>query len=454
MTAKDILAFQFGRADAIRAVASSSSAIWTGIVLVLLTAFARNYDQTYIPEKPFLWFFGPLLFSFFSGSWLYLVCYTGCARRLMKADDAEPSSDTAWRGFMGAFWMTAPIAWLYAIPVERFFDSLTAAKANIALLAIVSLWRVLLMARVFQVVTRVPYARTLLWVILATSVEVVLLFFASGAVMKRVMASMSGLRNSPEEEVLLSAMSLAGNQAIVVIPIVGVLLLAWRWIGSADKWPEIHRKSLPLRALIAVAACWIAATIPSQIELRRNSAVEQFVSRGEMRAAIDFLKRHQPKEFAPVRPLPPKLFEATLIKEAFGLAGVLREDDPTWVRQHIAKGLTRVSEQLREAWHPGKSEGNTSPEDLERVIVIFGILPRDVLPMLRNPNLAPEVSQWLENNPNFLFALLSVAQSPPEFGSVPDYPVSKQGEDWKLVAHELTRLGITGSENRKGLSAP
>lgn len=28
MTAKDILAFQFGRAEAIRAVASSSSAFW------------------------------------------------------------------------------------------------------------------------------------------------------------------------------------------------------------------------------------------------------------------------------------------------------------------------------------------------------------------------------------------------------------------------------------------
>jgi hypothetical protein len=103
MTAKDILAFQFGRADAIRTVALSSSAIWTGIVLVLLTAFARNYDQTYIPEKPFLWFFGPLLFSLVSGTWLFLITYGLCARLKMPDVDyaRRPPLWRHWPGFMG-----------------------------------------------------------------------------------------------------------------------------------------------------------------------------------------------------------------------------------------------------------------------------------------------------------------------------------------------------------------
>ncbi len=129
LTTRNILSFLIGREDAIRKVASSSSAIWTGIALTLLTAFARNYDQTYIPEKPFLWFFGPLLFSLVSGTWLYLICYTICVRRNFPAD--PPIDDNSWRGFMGAFWMTAPIAWLYAIPVERFLDSIGTAYANI-----------------------------------------------------------------------------------------------------------------------------------------------------------------------------------------------------------------------------------------------------------------------------------------------------------------------------------
>jgi hypothetical protein len=86
-------------------VACSLSAIWTGIALTLLTAFARNYDQTFIAEKPFHWFFGPLLFSLVSGSWIYVIWYQFCARKHFSAD--THAADSSWRGFMGTFWMTA-----------------------------------------------------------------------------------------------------------------------------------------------------------------------------------------------------------------------------------------------------------------------------------------------------------------------------------------------------------
>lgn len=58
-----------------------------------------------------------------------------------------------YRAFLGLFWLTAPLAWLYAIPVERFLDPVAAVKANYALLGIVAAWRVLLMIRVAQVFT-------------------------------------------------------------------------------------------------------------------------------------------------------------------------------------------------------------------------------------------------------------------------------------------------------------
>jgi hypothetical protein len=47
MTTRDILRFQFGAADAIRAVAASRAALPTGVILVLLTAVARSYDQAW-----------------------------------------------------------------------------------------------------------------------------------------------------------------------------------------------------------------------------------------------------------------------------------------------------------------------------------------------------------------------------------------------------------------------
>src|SRR5262249_13168363 len=75
-----VLRFVFGNADAIRAVSRNRAALWTSIVLVLLTGVARNYDQTFFLESP-MWLIGPLVFSFFSGSFLYVILIRGFARR-------------------------------------------------------------------------------------------------------------------------------------------------------------------------------------------------------------------------------------------------------------------------------------------------------------------------------------------------------------------------------------
>ena len=48
--------------------------------------------------------------------------------------------------------MTAPLAWLYAIPYERFLSPLDAVRANLITLGFVSVWRVALMIRVLVVV--------------------------------------------------------------------------------------------------------------------------------------------------------------------------------------------------------------------------------------------------------------------------------------------------------------
>src|SRR5205823_5503904 len=59
-----------------------------------------------------------------------------------------PSFISGYRSFLSLFWMTAPLAWLYAIPYERFLDPLQATQANLITLGIVATWRVMLMIRV------------------------------------------------------------------------------------------------------------------------------------------------------------------------------------------------------------------------------------------------------------------------------------------------------------------
>lgn len=47
--------------------------------------------------------------------------------------------------------MTAPMAWLYGIPFERLLGEREAASANVWILSIVSIWRVLILSRVYAV---------------------------------------------------------------------------------------------------------------------------------------------------------------------------------------------------------------------------------------------------------------------------------------------------------------
>jgi hypothetical protein len=53
--------------------------------------------------------------------------------------------------FLGLFWMTAPLAWLYALPYERFLSPAHAMQANLLTLGVVAAWRVALMVRVLVV---------------------------------------------------------------------------------------------------------------------------------------------------------------------------------------------------------------------------------------------------------------------------------------------------------------
>jgi hypothetical protein len=230
------LGYVLGRENSIRELAGDRATLWTGIGMVLLTSIARNYDQTFILEKPFLWLFGSLLFSLVSGTWLYLVVYGWFIRRVVAHAGGEaPAYWGRWRTFMGLFWMTAPVAWLYAIPVERFFDSLTAAKANLTLLAIVSLWRVILMTRVMQCLTGALTHAILLWVLLAVAMEVLVVFFIGGAFAKALMAGMGGMRNSPEETLLTNAMSAVFGVAFWGAPVVLILALVFgRSLGGND----------------------------------------------------------------------------------------------------------------------------------------------------------------------------------------------------------------------------
>ena len=395
--------YLFGQAEAIRRVAGSRAALWTGLVLVLLTSIARNYDQTLIAEKPFLWFFGSLLFSFVSATWMYLVVYKTFARRSSSSlGDLKISESGAWPSFLGLFWMTAPIAWIYAIPVERFLDSVSATHANVALLGIVSLWRVLLMARVLQVTTRAPFLMALSWVLFAASVEVVVLVFFGGTFAKGIMRGMGGMRNSPEEEMLMHAMSKAFGVAFLLAPVAFVVSLAWRPKELLQPLPVPSAERMRWGGLVVAAAVWTAVAVMPQRELANTVAVEKLMKAGRPREALDFLAARQPGNFAPARALPPKPFEREVFTQLPACFSVVRTNDPPWVRALLLTKLDGMMTHLGPRWRrsvtdnsqPREQQIKTAVEGFQR----YGPDAKDLRQLLDGLERIPEGRVWLATN--------------------------------------------------------
>ena len=345
-----LIKYLLGSEEAIRAVAAGRNVWPLGPLLVLLTAFPRNYDQTWIGETPLLWLFGPLIFSTVSGLFLFYTLH-GLFLRWRRDPDLPRSSLTHQAAsFMGLFWLTAPIAWLYALPVERFLDPLAATRANLALLGVVALWRVLLMARVIQVIQGASFIAGLVWVLVPSCVEVMVISLMG--FLQHIGSMMGGLRNSPEEDLLIWAFKGVFNTALLGVPaflVIGVFLIQ-RSSHSLRPFPKTSSVRVPWGFLGLATAVWLGLSIPAQIQVRRNAVVEDLMATNSPRAVLDYLAAHTPGDFAPSRPLPPKAFERTVYSQLPPLFAALRADDPPWVQAHLMK---RFREMLS---HPGEPD--------------------------------------------------------------------------------------------------
>ncbi len=440
--------YLFGQAEAIRRVAGSRAAVWTGLVLVLLTSIARNYDQTLIAEKPFLWFFGSLLFSFFSASWLYLATYKTFARRSSSGlGDLKPSERSAWPSFLGLFWMTAPIAWLYAIPVERFMDSISATQANLALLGIVSLWRVLLMARVLQVTTKAPFLMALCWVLFAAAVEVLVLFFFGDGLAKRVMQGMGGMRNSPEEEIMMRAMGSASSVGLMIAPVAFVVSLLWRPKQLLQPLPVPSAEPMRSIGLSVAAVFWIVVAVMPQRELANTVAVEKLMKAERTREALDYLAARQPSDFAPARTLPPKPYEREVFTQLPACFNAVQTNDPPWVRALLLTKLDAMMSHLGPRWRR-RATDNSQPRE-ERIKTIqegiqwHGPYADGLQKLLDGLLRIPEGGAWLSTNEVFVEAIWQAAGGPHQIQGGTARSEAEQRADWMGLATNLGRHFLT-----------
>jgi hypothetical protein len=355
MNAGTVLRFQFGKEEAIWAVARSKAGFWCGMILVLITAIPRNYDQLYIGESSLRWIFGPLGFSLISGTWIFLVAYvTGASNGIRRAGNKRESQGAEWMSFMGLFWMTAPIAWLYAIPVERFLDSTAAAQANVWLLAIVATWRVVLMTRVLQVVCDWGYWQALSFVLVAASAEVFVLGFFGGAFSQQLMAGMAGMRMSQAEDVISSAFVGAMILSVPVFLLSLVVALTVGIRGNLKGLPERKESRMPWKFLSLATVFWLVVAVWPQWQVYQNARLEGLVAEERYGEALVMMGSKKRSDFVPSRELPPKAYESSVYDELPAMIAAAGADTEPWVWEHLLEKMDVMMTHLESEvpWRP------------------------------------------------------------------------------------------------------
>jgi hypothetical protein len=292
--------------QAIRDIAGCRQAVWLGLLFVLSAGFAREYDGEDLLAEP--WHLLIPLAASLATSLLLFVFVWSTARGW----DRELPFEESYRSFLGLYWMTAPLAWLYAIPVERFLSPAQAVEANLWLLAIVAAWRVVLMIQVVSTLLRISVVRAMFPVLLfADSLVVVILFLTP----LPVFSFMGGIRLSESEQLIQGTAFLVGTLGILSWPIwlIGTTVMATKPApseeSSTDTNPAAREPvSQTLWGLgILSLAIWILILPLTQPEQQRRRQVETLLRNGRIEGTLEFMSAHERQDFPPHWDPPPRI---------------------------------------------------------------------------------------------------------------------------------------------------
>jgi hypothetical protein len=290
-----LLGFLIGDRTAIHTVARCRGALWVGAVFVLAAGLARNYDSRDLLHEG--WYvLVPLAASTVLASVLFALLRLG-----MRAREPYPGWGRAYRSFLGLFWMTAPLALMYAIPYDRMMSAEGAIRAKLWTLLVVSVWRVLLMSRVVSIVFGIG-APAAFWVIMLLGDGVVL---GALAVMKLPLIQfMGGIRQTAAEQVLASTRLTVTFLGFVSLPVwaigalvvVGSRRMAWKVEPPAGGTSGGVSRGVVLAAAAAVLV-WVVFlpfTQPTQVLRWRT---ERELKLGHVAEGIAMLSAHLPQDY-------------------------------------------------------------------------------------------------------------------------------------------------------------
>lgn len=305
LTVGTIARFLFGSRSAILSIAATRWSLLVGAILVFSGSVARNYDGVWmLAEWPAL--LHGITVSVGNALILFVLVW-GAGR-------GRAGGVPFWQGylsFLGLFWMTAPMAWVYGIPYERWLPPLDALHANMISLGCVSIWRVLLTARILSVIFGISMWRTFWLVMLfADALLLLALMFAP----LPVIDFMGGMQQSPQERELASTAFLAGFIGAVSL-LVWIIGAMWAASGPSVAWrvPDSrageHGPSAPhgpLACAAAALAFWIGAAAIVAPEQRLRHQTERLLTSGQIAEGLKLMSSHVRADYPPMWEPPPR----------------------------------------------------------------------------------------------------------------------------------------------------
>lgn len=382
MTLTTLARFLLLQRDAIECVAGSRGALPLGVLLVFGAALAREYDRSDLLAEP-IHLFLPLLASLASSLLLWgLLWIVSSSKRL-------PGDCPSYASFLRCFWMTAPLAWFYAIPVERFLSEGDAVEANFWMLGLVALWRVVVIIRVIQILWSIP-----IWIaaaIVLTYSDAVIIA-ANWLIPMPILDFMAGNRLAPAENRLLAARFLIGVGSFLAAPILIAAFVSAGWAA----WPGFERRSAaPQRVGVSLFAAAILFLLlggwlltigqPAQ---QRATRVEHEITAGRFRAALEFQSDHTLKDFPPHWNPPPRsgYRNEEILPLARLVATIPQLETKDWVRDFWSRRLLRNFNAVYLADHVWQK---LSADELDRMLTVLESIPAEERDSILHPHWEP-----------------------------------------------------------------
>ena len=298
----DPFRYLLGNAAAIRRIASDWRALIIGFLFVLTAGIARNYDHLRLTEDK-EWFGGPIIMSVLSTVWIGIIAFTVLG--LWKKSSFIKNART----FLILFWMTAPAAWVYALPFESFMEIGAATVANFICLLLVSIWRVALIIRSLTVLTRAPWQHALVAVVAPAAVEMWIGLWFKQLSLVNIMGGVRVLE--PGEQFIKSATSMMQILCVVVFVLVIIVASMKTKSGletqSLAPAPEIPRPGFlqilipPILAIIFFAA----ASVRPQRLVYQSYALKTLFRNKQWSEFYTFLEGTKRSDYSPTSQIPP-----------------------------------------------------------------------------------------------------------------------------------------------------